>query len=359
MGSTYGKIFKISTFGESHGVGIGVIIEGCPAGVDFDTDFIQSELTRRKPGQSRITTQRKEADEFEVLSGVFEAKTTGTPIALVIRNEDQRSKDYSHIAAQFRPSHADYTYQVKYGVRDYRGGGRSSARETAARVAAGALAKLLLANFGVNIQAYVSQVGAMKLDKFYTELDLTQTENNAVRCPDPEMAERMFNYIDDVRKKGDSIGGVVNCVVKGAPAGWGEPVFDKLHAELGKAMLSINAVKGFEYGSGFEGVAMLGSEHNDAFFIDEKGEVHTRSNHSGGIQGGISNGEDIYFKVAFKPVATIMQDQESVDANGDTAVVQGKGRHDPCVVPRAVPIVEAMAALVLADFYLRDKASKL
>jgi len=359
MGSTYGKIFKISTFGESHGVGIGVIIEGCPAGVDFDTDFIQSELTRRKPGQSRITTQRKEADEFEVLSGVFEGKTTGTPIALVIRNEDQRSKDYSHIAAQFRPSHADYTYQVKYGVRDYRGGGRSSARETAARVAAGALAKLLLANFGVNVQAYVSQVGAMKLDKFYTELDLTQTENNAVRCPDPEMAEHMFTYIDDVRKKGDSIGGVVNCVVKGAPAGWGEPVFDKLHAELGKAMLSINAVKGFEYGSGFEGVAMLGSEHNDAFFIDEKGEVHTRSNHSGGIQGGISNGEDIYFKVAFKPVATIMQDQESVDANGDTAVVQGKGRHDPCVVPRAVPIVEAMAALVLADFYLRDKASKL
>ncbi|MBE9466173.1 chorismate synthase [Dyadobacter subterraneus] len=359
MGSTYGKIFKISTFGESHGVGIGVIVEGCPAGVDFDTDFIQSELTRRKPGQSRITTQRKEADEFEVLSGVFEGKTTGTPIALIIRNEDQRSKDYSHIAAQFRPSHADYTYQVKYGVRDYRGGGRSSARETAARVAAGALAKLLLANFGVNIQAYVSQVGAMKLDKFYTELDLTQTENNAVRCPDPEMAEKMFNYIDDVRKKGDSIGGVVNCVVKGVPAGWGEPVFDKLHAELGKAMLSINAVKGFEYGSGFDGVAMLGSEHNDAFFVDDKGEVHTRSNHSGGIQGGISNGEDIYFKVAFKPVATIMQDQESVDSHGDPAVVQGKGRHDPCVVPRAVPIVEAMAALVLADFYLRNKASKL
>jgi chorismate synthase len=359
MGSTYGKIFKISTFGESHGVGIGVIIEGCPAGVNFDTDFIQSELTRRKPGQSRITTQRKEADEFEVLSGVFEGKTTGTPIALIIRNEDQRSKDYSHIAAQFRPSHADYTYQVKYGVRDYRGGGRSSARETAARVAAGAIAKLLLENFGVNIQAYVSQVGAMKLDKFYAELDLTQTENNAVRCPDPEMAERMFNFIDDVRKKGDSVGGVVSCVVKGVPAGWGEPVFDKLHAELGKAMLSINAVKGFEYGSGFDGVAMLGSEHNDAFFVDEKGEVHTRSNHSGGIQGGISNGEDIYFNVAFKPVATIMQDQESVDANGDAAVVQGKGRHDPCVVPRAVPIVEAMAALVLADFYLRNKASKL
>ncbi|WP_254412981.1 chorismate synthase [Dyadobacter diqingensis] len=359
MGSTYGKIFKISTFGESHGVGIGVVVEGCPAGVDFDTDFIQSELTRRKPGQSRITTQRKEADEFEVLSGVFEGKTTGTPIALIIRNEDQRSKDYSHIAAQFRPSHADYTYQAKYGVRDYRGGGRSSARETAARVAAGALAKLLLANFGVNIQAYVSQVGGMKLDKSYTELDLTETENNAVRCPDPEMAAAMFTYIDDVRKKGDSIGGVVNCVVKGAPVGWGEPVFDKLHAELGKAMLSINAVKGFEYGSGFDGVAMLGSEHNDAFYIDEKGDVHTRTNHSGGIQGGISNGEDIYFRVAFKPVATIMQDQESVDAQGDVAIVQGKGRHDPCVVPRAVPIVEAMAALVLADFYLRNKASKL
>ena len=359
MGSTYGKIFKIATFGESHGVGIGVIIEGCPAGVSFDMDFIQSELTRRKPGQSRITTQRREADEFEVLSGVFEGKTTGTPIAMVIRNEDQRSKDYSHIAAQFRPSHADYTYQAKYGVRDYRGGGRSSARETAARVAAGALAKLLLNDLGVNIQAYVSQVGAMKLGKPYTELDLMLTETNAVRCPDPEMAQQMFDYIDDVRKKGDSVGGVVNCVVTGAPVGWGEPVFDKLHAELGKAMLSINAVKGFEYGSGFEGVEMLGSQHNDAFFIDDDNTVHTRSNHSGGIQGGISNGEDIYFKVAFKPVATIMQDQESVDQHGDVAVVQGKGRHDPCVVPRAVPIVEAMAALVLADFYLRNKSSRI
>ncbi|MCE7067245.1 chorismate synthase [Dyadobacter sp. CY326] len=358
MGSTYGKIFKIATFGESHGAGIGVIIEGCPAGVNFDSDFIQSELTRRKPGQSRITTQRKEADEFEVLSGVFEGKTTGTPIALIIRNEDQRSKDYSHIAAQFRPSHADYTYQVKYGVRDYRGGGRSSARETAARVAAGALAKLLLADLGVNIQSYVSQVGILKLEKTYQELDLTLTETNAVRCPDPEMAERMFDYIDSVRKQGDSVGGVVNCVVTGVPVGWGEPVFDKLHAELGKAMLSINAVKGFEYGSGFEGVTLLGSQHNDAFFIDEENKVHTRTNHSGGIQGGISNGEDIYFRVAFKPVATIMQDQESIDQHGDIAVVQGKGRHDPCVVPRAVPIVEAMAALVLADFYLRNRSSK-
>jgi chorismate synthase len=359
MSSTYGKIFKIATFGESHGVGIGVVIEGCPAGVHFDSDFIQSELTRRKPGQSRITTQRKEGDEFEVLSGVFEGKTTGTPIALIIRNEDQRSKDYSHIAAQFRPSHADYSYQVKYGVRDYRGGGRSSARETAARVAAGALAKLVLASEGVNIQAYVSQVGKLKLEKKYSELDLSITETNAVRCPDPEMAERMFTYIDEIRKKGDSVGGVVNCVVNGVPAGWGEPVFDKLHAELGKAMLSINAVKGFEYGSGFEGVEMLGSEHNDAFYIDEDKRVRTRSNYSGGIQGGISNGEDIYFRVAFKPVATIMQDQESIDQHGDIAVVQGKGRHDPCVVPRAVPIVEAMAALVLVDFYLRNKTSQM
>jgi chorismate synthase len=359
MSSTYGKLFKIATFGESHGAGIGVVIEGCPAGIEFDSDFIQSELTRRKPGQSRITTQRREADEFEVLSGVFEGKTTGTPIALIIRNEDQRSKDYSHISAQFRPSHADYTYQVKYGIRDYRGGGRSSARETAARVAAGALAKLLLAQQGVKIQAYVSQVGKLKLDKAYTALDLSKTEDNAVRCPDPDMAENMFTYIDEIRKKGDSIGGVVNCVIQGAPAGWGEPVFDKLHAELGKAMLSINAVKGFEYGSGFEGVEMLGSEHNDAFFIDEKEQVHTRSNHSGGIQGGISNGEDIYFRVAFKPVATIMQDQESVDQHGEVAIVQGKGRHDPCVVPRAVPIVEAMAALVLADFFLRNKSSKI
>ncbi|TLV00182.1 chorismate synthase [Dyadobacter luticola] len=359
MGSTYGKIFKIATFGESHGAGIGVVIEGCPAGVTFDQDFIQSELTRRKPGQSRITTQRKEADEFEVLSGVFEGKTTGTPIAILIRNQDQRSKDYSHIATQYRPSHADYTYQEKYGIRDYRGGGRSSARETAARVAAGALAKTLLQEAGVNIQAYVSQVGTLKLEKSYSELDLSLTETNDVRCPDPVVAQQMFNYIDGIRKQGDSVGGVVNCVITGAPVGWGEPVFDKLHAELGKAMLSINAVKGFEYGSGFEGVTLLGSQHNDAFYTDENGKVNTRTNHSGGIQGGISNGQDIYFRIAFKPVATIMQDQESVDQEGNIAIVQGKGRHDPCVVPRAVPIVEAMAAIVLADFYLRNKLSKL
>ncbi|MPR34393.1 chorismate synthase [Salmonirosea aquatica] len=359
MSSTYGKIIKIATFGESHGVGIGVVLEGCPAGIALDTDFIQYELDRRKPGQSRITTQRREADEFEVLSGVFEGKTTGTPIALLIRNQDQRSKDYSHIATQFRPSHADYTYQAKYGLRDYRGGGRSSARETAARVAAGAVAKMILQHAGISVNAYVSQVGKLRLEKTYQEMDLAQTEENAVRCPDPEMAQRMYDYIDETRKKGDSIGGVVTCVIQGTPAGLGEPVFDKLHADLGKAMLSINAVKGFEYGSGFSGVELYGSEHNDAFYTDETGKVRTKTNNSGGILGGISNGEDIYFRVAFKPVATIMQDQDSVNEAGEAVKVQGKGRHDPCVVPRAVPIVEAMAALVIADFYMRHKATQL
>jgi chorismate synthase len=358
MSSTFGKIFKISTFGESHGRAVGVVIDGCPSGVDFDADFIQKELDRRKPGQSKITTQRKEADSFEVLSGVFEGKTTGTPLALVIFNEDQRSKDYGHIADKFRPSHADYTYHVKYGVRDYRGGGRSSARETAARVAAGAVAKLVLNKIGVEIYSYVSKVGAMKLDKSYLDLDLTQIDSNAVRCPDAEMAEKMYTYIDEVRKNGDSIGGVVTGVIKNVPTGWGEPVFDKLHAELGKAMLSINAVKGFEYGSGFEGVERLGSAHNDDFFIDADGQVKTKTNFSGGIQGGISNGEDIYFNVAFKPVATIMKDQSSINEAGETVVVSGKGRHDPCVLPRAVPIVDAMAALVLVDFYLRAKGNK-
>lgn len=358
MSSTYGTLFKISTFGESHGSAIGVVIDGCPAGLAFDTDFIQHELDRRKPGQSRITTQRREADEFEILSGVFEGLTQGTPIALIIRNTDQRSKDYGHISEQFRPSHADYTYQTKYGSRDYRGGGRSSARETAARVAAGAVAKLLLAQAGVQITAYVSQVGKLKLEKTYSELNLALAEENAVRCPDPETAEQMFQYIDGIRKQGDSIGGIVDCVVTGLPAGLGEPVFDKLHAELGKAMLSINAVKGFEYGSGFAGVEQLGSEHNDEFYTDENGRVRTKTNQSGGIQGGISNGEDIYFRTAFKPVATIMQDQDSVDINGQPVTVSGKGRHDPCVVPRAVPIVEAMAALVLVDMYLRNKAAK-
>lgn len=359
MSSTYGKIFKISTFGESHGRAIGVVVDGCPAGVDFDELLIQNELDRRKPGQSRITTQRKEADSFEVLSGVFEGKTTGTPIALVIFNEDQKSKDYAHIADKFRPSHADFTYSTKYGVRDYRGGGRSSARETAARVAAGALAKMVLNHHGIKIYSYVSQVGAMKLNKSYQELDLSQIDDNAVRCPDAEMAEKMFNYIDQVRKDGDSVGGVITGVIKNVPAGWGEPVFDKLHAELGKAMLSINAVKGFEYGSGFDGVELLGSQHNDAFYTDENGKVKTKTNHSGGIQGGISNGEDIYFRVAFKPVATIMIDQDSVNAAGEAVTVSGKGRHDPCVLPRAVPIVDAMSALVLVDAMLRARVNKL
>jgi chorismate synthase len=358
MSSTYGKLFKISTFGESHGPGIGVVIDGCPAGLPVDTEFIQHELDRRKPGQSRITTQRREADEFEVLSGLFEGQTQGTPIALLIRNTDQRSKDYGHIAEQFRPSHADYTYQTKYGSRDYRGGGRSSARETAARVAAGAIAKLLLQQQGVQIIAYVSQVGKLKLEKPYAELNLALVEENAVRCPDPDMAQQMFQYIDETRKRGDSIGGVVDCVVTGAPTGWGEPVFDKLHAELGKAMLSINAVKGFEYGSGFAGAELFGSEHNDEFYTDAEGRVRTKTNHSGGIQGGISNGETIYFRKAFKPVATIMQDQDSVDVHGKPVTVSGKGRHDPCVVPRAVPIVEAMAALVLADMYLRNRVAR-
>lgn len=358
MGSTYGKIFNISTFGESHGKAIGVVIDGCPAGVEFNEEFIQTELDKRKPGQSRITTQRKEADSVDVLSGVFEGKTTGTPIALVINNQDQRSKDYGHIADKFRPSHADYTYSAKYGNRDYRGGGRSSARETAARVAAGAIAKTILSDMGIEIAAYVKQVGRLKLDKSYKDLDLNTRYDNAVRCPDAAMAQEMFDYIDDTRKKGDSIGGVITCVASGVPVGWGEPVFDKLHAELGKAMLSINAVKGFEYGSGFDGVELYGSEHNDEFYTNEAGEVKTKTNHAGGILGGISSGEDIYFNVAFKPTATIMKDQESVNETGESVTVSGKGRHDPCVLPRAVPIVEAMAALVLVDFYLRAKADK-
>jgi chorismate synthase len=357
MGNVYGKLFSISTFGESHGPAIGVVIDGCPAGLTIDEAFIQSELDRRKPGQSKITTQRKEDDSFRILSGVFEGRSTGTPIALVIENQDQRSKDYSHIAETFRPSHADYTYEAKYGVRDYRGGGRSSARETAARVAAGAIAKTFLQQYGIQIQAYVSQVGDIKTPH-YTELDLSKTEDNIVRCPDAATAGKMIELIDAVRLDRDTIGGIVTCVISRVPVGLGEPVFDKLHAELGKAMLSINAVKGFEYGSGFEGTALRGSQHNDAFYTDG-GRIRTRTNLSGGIQGGISNGEDIYFNVAFKPVATIMQDQQTVDKAGNETTVSGKGRHDPCVVPRAVPIVEAMAALVLADFVLRGRASKL
>ena len=358
MGNSFGKLFKITTFGESHGIALGVIIEGCPAGLAIDQAQIIAEMQRRKPGQSKITTQRKEEDEIEILSGVFEGKSTGTPIGIVIRNADQKSKDYSHIADKFRPSHADFTYYEKYGIRDYRGGGRSSARETAARVAGGAIAKQFLATKGVSIQAYVSQVGDLKLTKDYKTLNLAEAENNMVRCPDPETAEAMIALIDSVRLDRDTIGGVVSCVIKNAPIGLGEPVFDRLHAELGKGMLSINAVKGFEYGSGFEGVAMRGSAHNDSI-VKEGDVVKTATNHSGGIQGGISNGEDIYFRVAFKPVATIMQDQTSINEAGESVIVSGKGRHDPCVVPRAVPIVEAMAALVIADYLLLSKTNKL
>jgi chorismate synthase len=356
MSNSYGTVFKISTFGESHGPAIGVIIDGCPAGLSIDEAFIQSELDRRKPGQSKITTQRKEDDAFKILSGVFEGKSTGTPIAIAIENQDQRSKDYAHIAESFRPSHADYTYEVKYGNRDYRGGGRSSARETAARVAAGAIAKLLLKHSGIEVFAFVSKVGNIATPH-YTKLDLSKTEDNIIRCPDPATAEKMIALIDQVRLERDTIGGVVTGVIKNSPVGLGEPVFDKLHAELGKAMLSINAVKGFEYGSGFAGIELRGSEHNDEFY-KEGDKVRTKTNLSGGVQGGISNGEDIYFNVAFKPVATIMQDQASIDKSGKEIIVSGKGRHDPCVVPRAVPIVEAMAALVMADFLLRAKVSK-
>lgn len=357
MGNSYGKIFRITTFGESHGPAIGVVIDGCPAGLPIDEAFIQSELSRRKPGQSRITTQRKEEDTLEILSGVFDGVSTGTPIAISIRNQDQRSKDYSHIADSFRPSHADYTYQAKYGTRDYRGGGRSSARETAARVAAGAIACMLLQAHGISIAGYVSQVGEITAPEYLT-LDLSKTDDNIVRCPHQETAEKMIALIDQVRLDRDTIGGVVTCVIRNTPVGLGEPVFDKLHAQLGKAMLSINAVKGFEYGSGFGGVALRGSQHNDEFYT-EGDRIRTRTNHSGGIQGGISNGEDIYFNVAFKPVATIMQDQQSVNKEGEEVTVSGKGRHDPCVVPRAVPIVEAMACLVLADFLLQAKNNKM
>ncbi len=355
--NTYGKLFRITTFGESHGKAIGVVIDGCPAGLIIDEAFIQSELDRRKPGQSKITTQRKEDDIFQIVSGVFEGKATGAPIALVIENADQRSKDYSHLENTFRPSHADYTYETKYGLRDHRGGGRSSARETAARVAAGAIAKLFLRTQGIDVRAYVSRVGDIQTPP-YTQLNLDKTEDTIVRCPDPATAEAMIALIDQTRLNRDTIGGVVTGVIRHAPVGLGEPVFDKLHAELGKAMLSINAVKGFEYGSGFEGTKLTGSQHNDEF-ENVGGTIRTKTNHSGGIQGGISNGEDIYFNVAFKPVATIMQDQQSVDKEGNDVTVSGKGRHDPCVVPRAVPIVEAMAALVIVDFLLRTKVSRL
>ena len=352
-GNTYGTIFKLSTFGESHGVAIGGVLDGCPAGITLDFDAIQNELDRRKPGQSAIVTQRKEPDTVVFYSGIFEGKTTGTPIGFAIHNTNQKSHDYSHIKESYRPSHADYVYDQKYGFRDYRGGGRSSARETASRVVAGAIAKQFLSTIKIN--AFVSQVGELKLDKTYAELDFSLIESNPVRCPDPATAAKMEDYIKEVRKEGDTVGGVVTCVLQNVPIGLGEPVFDKLHAELGKAMLSINAVKGFEYGSGFEGIALKGSQHNDQFNTDGT----TKTNHSGGIQGGISNGMDIYFNVAFKPVATVIQAYETIDKEGNMIQTQGKGRHDPCVVPRAVPIVEAMAAIVLADFSLLNRTIKL
>lgn len=351
-GNTFGNLFKVATFGESHGVAIGGVLDGCPAGIEIDLSAIQIELNRRKPGQSKIVTQRKEPDEVEFFSGIFEGKTTGTPIGFAIRNTNQKSHDYSHIKDSYRPSHADYVYDKKYGFRDYRGGGRSSARETASRVVAGAIAKQFLSDIKIN--AFVSQVGELKLNKNYTELNLADTELNPVRCPDQDMAAKMEAYIKDIKKEGDTIGGVITCVLKNVPIGLGEPAFDKLHAELGKAMLSINAVKGFEYGSGFSGVAMKGSAHNDQFNTDGT----TKTNFSGGIQGGISNGMDIYFNVAFKPVATIIQPYETIDKDGNMVKTQGKGRHDPCVVPRAVPIVEAMAALVLADYTLINNSIK-
>ncbi|WP_340063335.1 chorismate synthase [Ascidiimonas aurantiaca] len=352
-GNSFGNLFKLTTFGESHGAAIGGIIDGCPAGLLLDMDAIQKELDRRKPGQSAIVTQRKESDTVRFLSGLFEGKTTGTPIGFVIYNEDQRSKDYSHIKDRYRPSHADFVYDKKYGFRDYRGGGRSSARETASRVVAGAIARQLLSDIRIN--AYVSAVGDLSLTVPYQELDLDSTENNPVRCPDAATAAQMETLIRKVRKEGDTIGGVVSCVVRNVPVGLGEPVFDKLHAELGKAMLSINAVKGFEYGSGFYGATMRGSVHNDRYHADGS----TQTNYSGGIQGGISNGMDIYFKVAFKPVATIIQAQPTINQKGEEVTMKGKGRHDPCVVPRAVPIVEAMTALVLADYYLLNQITKL
>ncbi len=353
MSNTFGKLFTLTSFGESHGIAIGGIIDGCPAGLTLDIEAIQAELDRRKPGQSKIVTQRKEPDQVEFLSGIFEGQTTGTSIGFIIKNTNQKSKDYSDIKETFRPSHADYTYSQKYGLRDYRGGGRSSARETANWIVAGSIAKQLLK--GIKINAFTSSVGSITLDKNYQELDFSNTENNMVRCPDSEAAEKMIQRIQEIKKQGDTIGGTITCVAQNVPIGYGEPIFDKLHARLGQAMLTLNAVKGFEYGSGFEGTQLKGSEHNDAFNTDGS----TKTNLSGGIQGGISNGMDVYFKVAFKPVATLLQKYDTIDTDGNAVEVQGKGRHDPCVVPRAVPIVEALTAMVLADFYLLNKTRKL
>ncbi|WP_029904564.1 chorismate synthase [Prevotella sp. 10(H)] len=354
--NTYGNIFRLTSYGESHGAAIGGVIDGCPSGIDVDMEFIQNELNRRRPGQSKITTPRKEADEIEFLSGIYDGKTTGTPIGFLIRNSNQHSSDYDNLKDIYRPSHADYTYSQKYGIRDHRGGGRSSARETIARCVGGALAKLALRQLNIDIKAFTSQAGPIKLEKNYDQYDLSLIESNEVRCPDPEKAAEMISLIEEVKSKGDTIGGVITCVVKGTPAGLGEPVFGKLHAALGNAMLGINAVKGFEYGDGFD-VNHRGSEVNDVFYND-KGKISTRTNHSGGIQGGISNGQDIYFRVAFKPVATILMHQDTVNKDGENTYLKARGRHDACVLPRAVPIVEAMAAMTILDYFLLSKINK-
>ena len=354
--NSFGQIFRLTTFGESHGEAVGGVVDGMPAGIDIDLEFIQGELNRRRPGQSAITTSRNEADKVELLSGVFEGKSTGCPIGFIVRNTNQHSQDYENMRCLFRPSHADYTYQQKYGIRDHRGGGRTSARITISRCVAGALAKLVLRQKGITIQAYTSQVGDIALEKDYKLYDLNLTETNAVRCPDAEKAAQMEELIKQVKAEGDTIGGVITCIIKGCPAGLGEPEFDKLHATLGQAMLSINAVKGFEYGEGFDCATMRGTQMNDVFHSGKDGQITTATNHSGGIQGGISNGEDIYFRVAFKPVATILTEQETVDMEGNPTTFTARGRHDPCVLPRAVPVVESMAAITILDYILRQNA---
>ena len=356
--NTFGQIYKLTTFGESHGAGIGGVIDGMPSGIEVDIDFLQSELDRRKPGQSALTTARKEGDKVEILSGVFEGKTTGCPIGFLVRNENQHSNDYDNMRNVFRPSHADFTYQTKYGIRDHRGGGRTSARETIARVVGGAFAKMVLRQHGIRIVAYTSQVGNIALQGTYKDYGFSEIERNPVRCPDPQKAEEMAQLISEVKADGDTIGGIITCVIQGCPVGLGEPVFDKLHAQLGAAMLGINAVKGFEYGEGFAGVTARGSEQNDVFMPDGKGGITTQTNHSGGIQGGLSNGQDIYFRVAFKPVATLLREQTTVDKDGNATTLKARGRHDPCVLPRAVPIVEAMAAMVILDNFMLNNIRK-
>lgn len=357
-GNSFGKIFRLTSFGESHGPAIGGVLDGCPAGLLIDHDFIKAEMARRKTGSGPVSSTRKEDDRVEFLSGIFEGKTTGTPLAFIIRNQDQKPEDYDHLKDHFRPSHADYTYQEKYGIRDHRGGGRSSARETAIRVAAGAIAKLLLKEWSIGIKAYVSQIGNVKLSKPYIQLDLDQVEESVLRCPDKSSTDKMLKLLETVKEKGDSAGGTITCVAQGVPAGLGEPVYDRIEAELARAMMSINAVKGFDIGSGIMAAEALGSKHNDRFQM-ENGKITTKTNFAGGVLGGITTGQDVYFRTFFKPVATIMQDQKSVNSKGESVVISGKGRHDVCIVPRAVPIVEAMAALTIADFLLRNRSSRL